>query len=95
MGLKPLGYEVINLGGGRIPVTMNAVITMLERMLGKKAVCVHKPFHKADINETAAAIEKAGRLLGWKAEVDLETGLQRTVDWYLKNREWLKTLRFE
>jgi nucleoside-diphosphate-sugar epimerase len=95
LGLKPLGYEVINLGGGRTPVTMNAVIAMLERMLGKKAVCIHKPFHKADINETAAAIEKANRLLGWKAEVDLETGLQRTVDWYLANREWLKTLRFE
>lgn len=95
LGIKPLGYEVINLGGGRTPVTMNAVIGMLERMLNKKAVCIHKPFHKADINETAAAIEKANKLLGWTAEVDLETGLQRTVDWYLANREWLKTLRFD
>ena len=95
LGLKPLGYEVINLGGGRKPVTMNEVIAILERMLGKKAICVHKPFHKADINETAAAIGKAKRLLGWMAEVELETGLQRTVDWYLANKEWLNTLHFE
>ena len=74
---------------------MNQVIVMLEGMLGKKAVCIHKPFNKADINETAAAVGKAGRLLGWTAEVELETGLRRTVDWYLENREWLKTLRFE
>jgi dTDP-glucose 4,6-dehydratase len=28
--------------------------------------------------------------LGWKPSVDFETGLARTVDWYLENEEWVK-----
>lgn len=28
--------------------------------------------------------------LGWRPSIDLEQGLERTVDWYLGNGEWLK-----
>lgn len=28
--------------------------------------------------------------LGWEPSVTFETGLEKTVDWYLKNEEWLK-----
>jgi dTDP-glucose 4,6-dehydratase len=31
---------------------------------------------------------KARRELGWVPQVDLETGLARTIDWYLANRAW-------
>jgi len=27
---------------------------------------------------------------GWRPSVDFETGLQRTVDWYLENDPWVK-----
>jgi GDP-L-fucose synthase len=30
--------------------------------------------------------EKAERVLGFKAKVDLQEGLRRTLDWYRKNR---------
>lgn len=93
LALKPLGYEVINLGGGRRPVSLNEVIATLERLLGKTARRVHRPFHKADINETAADIRKADRLLGWRPETDVEEGLRRTVEWYLAEREWVRTLK--
>jgi UDP-glucuronate 4-epimerase len=89
---RPLGYEVINLGGGNNPISMNYVIGRLEEMLGKKALIDHKPFHKADIMETWADIDKADRLLDWKPTIGLEEGLQRTVDWYLNNHEMARTL---
>jgi dTDP-glucose 4,6-dehydratase len=31
----------------------------------------------------------AENMLGWKANEQFETGLTKTVDWYLANREWL------
>jgi dTDP-glucose 4,6-dehydratase len=31
----------------------------------------------------------AERTLGWKAREQLETGLAKTIDWYLANSEWL------
>jgi dTDP-glucose 4,6-dehydratase len=31
--------------------------------------------------------------LGWKAPHDFETGLARTIDWYLANRAWWQGVR--
>lgn len=93
LAARPLGYEIINLGGGRNPVTLQAVIAFIERALGKKAVIARQPFHVADIKESWADIAKAERLLGWRPEVGLEEGFQRAVDWYLANRSWLKDIK--
>jgi dTDP-glucose 4,6-dehydratase len=30
--------------------------------------------------------------LGWKPSVTFEQGLERTIDWYLSNEEWLKNV---
>jgi nucleoside-diphosphate-sugar epimerase len=85
---KPLGYEIINLGGGRNPITLQTVIAFIEKSLGKKALYHHQPFHIADIKETWADISKAERCLGWKPQVSPEDGFQRSVDWYLANKSW-------
>jgi UDP-glucuronate 4-epimerase len=91
--LKPLGYEIINLGGGRNPVTLATLIEKLEALLGKKARYDRKPFHVADLKETWADIAKAQRLLGWKPRTTLDQGLKLSVDWYKANREWVKELK--
>lgn len=88
------GYEIINLGGGRNPVTIATLIGKLEALLGKKANYDRQPFHTGDIKETWADIAKAGRLLGWKPETTIDDGLKRCVDWYRANQSWLKTLKY-
>ncbi|HKZ18415.1 MAG TPA: SDR family NAD(P)-dependent oxidoreductase [Geobacteraceae bacterium] len=93
MALRRVGYEIINLGGGKNPISINYVIGKIEEYLGKKAIIDQKPFHKADIKATWADIGKAAKLLGWTPEVGLQEGLRRTVDWYLENRSWLKEVR--
>ncbi len=95
LAMREIGYEIINLGGGRNPVSINEVINKIETLMGKKAKVERKEFHKADMKETWADIEKAGRLLGWKPEVDLDEGLRRTVEWYKENRDWLKDISLE
>ena len=37
-----------------------------------------------DVQRNYADTSKARRLLGWKPEVDLDEGLQRTVEWFLQ-----------
>jgi UDP-glucuronate 4-epimerase len=86
--LKPLGYEIVNLGGGRNPISLQTVIAFIEKALSKKAIIHGKPFHIADIKETWADISKAERLLGWKPQVAPMEGFQKSVDWYLANKSW-------
>jgi nucleoside-diphosphate-sugar epimerase len=89
---EDVGYEIINLGGGRNPVSLNTVISKLEELLGKKAKIYHKPFHVADLMETWADISKAKNLLGWEPQVSLEQGLRKSVQWYINNQNWLKKI---
>jgi nucleoside-diphosphate-sugar epimerase len=90
LATKELGYEIINLGGGKNPISLKRVIETIEAHLGKKAVINYRPFHKADLKETWADITKAKNLLGWEPKVSFEEGIKKTVDWYLENRDWLK-----
>lgn len=91
--IRPLGYEIINLGGGRQPITLLRVISELETLLGRKANIVHQPFHVADIESTWASIDKAKRLLNWQPEISLAEGLQRCVGWYRDHLPWSATIK--
>ena len=89
---KPVGYEIVNLGGGNNPIEINTVIGMIEELLGKKAVIDHLPMHKADMISTWANIDKAKALLDWSPQVMLEDGLERCVKWYRDNSPWAATI---
>ncbi len=85
-GLKPLGYQVINLGGDR-PVPLHEIISQIGRLAGREPVIEYRGAHAADVPATWANVGKAGNLLGWKSEVSVEEGLRRCVEWYGENRE--------
>lgn len=87
--LKPLGYEIINLGGGNRPVAINEMIHALEHHLGKSAVIDHQPAFAADMKDTAAEIGKAEALLGWKPRIPPDDGFAETARWHLANARWL------
>lgn len=87
LGLKPLGYEVINLGGHE-SISMNDMIAILEEYTGEKADVTHGPVHPADMLANQANVEKAGRLLGWEPQVGLREGIRRMTDWYQQERDW-------
>ncbi|BAI80313.1 NAD-dependent epimerase/dehydratase [Deferribacter desulfuricans SSM1] len=85
--LKEIGYEIINLGNNN-PNKLIDMIKYVEELLGKKAKIINKDFHKADMMATWADITKAKELLGWEPKVDLKTGLENTVNWFLDNKDF-------
>ena len=94
LAAKPVGYEIVNLGGGNNPLSLHAVIALLEQQIGRTAVVAGKPPHAADLKETWADIAKAKRLFGWTPEVSPEEGFRRTVAWHQANRRWLNEIKF-
>lgn len=88
-GLKPLGYEVINLGSDT-PVVLMDTIRLIEKFVGKKAKIEYRPRHPADVLATWANIDKAERLLGWRPQVMIQEGIERLVAWFQANQPWAK-----
>lgn len=90
-GLKPLKYEVINLGSDS-PIVLIDTIRLIEELVGKRAELSHQPFHPADVRATWANIQKAEKLLGWRPQVSFREGITALVEWYQANREWAKNI---
>ena len=90
--LKPVGYEVVNLGSDRPAVLMDTIKT-IEQMLEEKANIEFQPAHAADVLATWANISKAKSLLEWQPQTTLNQGIQNLVDWYQANESWAKDIK--
>lgn len=77
---KPLGYEIINLGGGKEPVTINQFMKWIEEFTGKNAIIHYHPANSADMDSTMANIEKAKKLLNWEPQVSAYDGLKEITN---------------
>lgn len=75
------GYEIFNLGGSRT-TSLNELIQMLEKIMGKKAIVKHQPCRAGEVEITFADIAHSEKILGYRPAMPLEEGLARTVRWY-------------
>lgn len=80
--------EVYNIGGHNEVSNLEVVKTIL-KALGKPESLIHfvkdRPGHDLRYAMDPTKIETE---LGWEPEYNFETGIQKTIDWYLNNREW-------
>jgi UDP-glucuronate 4-epimerase len=82
------GYEIINLGGHEV-ITINDLVSLLEKTIGKKARVEYFPPNMADMLSNWADVSKARRLLDWQPQVSLQQGVRKLVDWYNAERAWV------
>jgi UDP-glucuronate 4-epimerase len=85
--LKPLGFEIINLGGHEV-ITINNLIKLIEDVVGRKAIIQYGPPDPADMRSNWADVTRAGELLGWEPQFNLRAGIEKLVEWYNMEREW-------
>lgn len=86
--LDDLLGEVINLGTG----TASSVTTIADKIVeltgADPALCENIPDRPGQVEKHISSTAKARALLGWEARTDLETGLQKTIEWYRDNEAW-------
>jgi nucleoside-diphosphate-sugar epimerase len=87
LALKPLGYEIVNLGGHEV-ISINGLIQLLEEFTGRKAEVQYGPPNLADMFTNWADVSKAGQLLGWEPQVGLREGVRKLVEWYEAEKSW-------
>jgi UDP-glucuronate 4-epimerase len=81
-------FEVINLGN-HYSVSLNQLITAIEKVTGKKAIIQQQPEQPGDVPQTFADITKAHTLLNYQPQTSLEHGLQQFYQWFEENKEVL------
>lgn len=89
--LKPVGYEVINLGGHEV-ISINGLVTLIEELTGKKANVQYGPPNLADMFMNQADVTKARDMLGWNPQVNLAQGISNLIEWYKAERSWAKDI---
>ena len=74
-------YQIYNIGNGH-PVPLMRYIQALEKALGKKAQLELLSMQPGDVRATEADISRLVSDLGYRPQVDVETGVTRFVEWY-------------
>jgi len=74
--------ESFNIGNARSAVTIYDLATRIKRLTACPGEIAFQPLHYTDVELRIPNVEKARRLLGFEARVELDEGLERTVAWY-------------
>jgi len=83
---KAIG-ESFNIGNARAVVTIYGLAQTVCRVLNSTSKILFKPALSADIELRIPSVDKVFKLLGFKATVELDEGIKRTAEWYLKNNK--------
>jgi UDP-glucuronate 4-epimerase len=78
---QEFGYEIFNLGESQT-VTLNRLVELLEKHLGRKAVIDRQPPQPGDVPITFADIYKAKKKLGYHPKIKIEEGIPLFVEWF-------------
>ena len=76
--------EVINIACGEA-ITVNAIIDMINNIVGKKIKPTYVPSRKGDVKHSLADISQAKKLIGFKPVVLFKEGLAKAIEWYRVN----------
>jgi dTDP-glucose 4,6-dehydratase len=94
--------ETYNIGGGNERMNIE-VVKAICRLLDEMQPSIHGPRHRlitfvADRpgHDRRYGIDatKIKRQLGWKPTHDFESGLEKTVRWYVENRPWWEAILY-
>lgn len=78
--------QSFNIGNARAVTTILGLAEAVCRVLKSDSKIIFRDALSADVELRIPSVEKAKELLGFKAKVDLEEGVLKTADWFIKNK---------
>ncbi len=88
MDYNSSNFEIINLGN-HYSIPLKDLVRELESVIGKKAIIEHLPEQPGDVPKTFADISRAAKLLNYHPQTELKEGLEKFVNWFRQNQEYL------
>jgi UDP-glucose 4-epimerase len=77
--------QTYNLGTG-VETSVSQLFQILQNEFAFPEKATHSPKREGEVSRNALDCTKAKTELGWKAEYNLSTGLQKTILWFEENR---------
>jgi UDP-glucose 4-epimerase len=74
--------QSFNIGNARSTITIFQLAQLVRRLSGSQSVIDFVKWDFPDVELRVPDVKKAEKLLGFRAKVDLEDGLERTIAWY-------------
>ena len=84
--------EVYNIGGCNEKANLEVISLILERLGKPKSLIKHVKDRPGHDRRYAIEANKIMTELGWQPSVSFEEGINKTIDWYLQNQEWLSNV---
>lgn len=81
---KQTSGQVVNIACGEA-ITVNAIIDMINKIVGKNVKPTYLPSRKGDVKHSLADISQAKKLIGFKPVVSFKDGLKKAIEWYRVN----------
>lgn len=81
--------EVYNIGGNSEKTNINIVKTILQELGKPESLIVYVKDRLGHDYRYGIDATKIRQELGWEPKFDFETGIKKTIAWYLNNLEWL------
>lgn len=80
--------EIVNIGSGR-EISVGDLAAMIAKLIGMEIEISQKDERvrpgASEVERLLCDNSKIGRMTGWKPEVSLEQGLQKTIEWLKEN----------
>ncbi|MCJ7648709.1 MAG: dTDP-glucose 4,6-dehydratase [Candidatus Lokiarchaeota archaeon] len=85
--------EIYNIGGGAEVANIDLVKKLLKILNKPESLISYVKDRPGHDLRYAIDHSKITRELNWEPEIKLDTGLEKTVNWYLDNKEWLNNVK--
>lgn len=85
---KGINGEVYNIGGHNEKTNLDVVRTIIHT-IGKSEELIEHVEDRLGHDKRYAIDPTKLEQLGWKPTYTFETGIRQTIDWYIKNKQWL------
>ena len=84
--------EVYNIGGHNERTNLQVVQTILKALDKPESLIKYVKDRPGHDRRYAIAPDKIRKEVGWEPETDFETGIRKTIKWYLKNLDWMENI---
>ena len=85
--------EVYNVGGHNEKRNIDVVKTILRSLLKPESLITFVKDRAGHDLRYAIDPTKISDALGWEPETDFDSGMQKTIQWYLDNKEWIEEIK--